>query len=41
MLFSSVTGIFYFLPITFILYYIVPNKFKNSILLVPSMIFYA
>lgn len=41
MLFSSVTFIFYFLPITFILYYIVPNKFKNSILLVASMIFYA
>lgn len=41
MLFSSVTFIFYFLPITFILYYIVPNKFKNYILLVASMIFYA
>lgn len=41
MLFSSVTFIFYFLPITFILYYIVPNKFKNPILLVASMIFYA
>lgn len=41
MLFSSVTFIFYFLPITFILYYIAPNKFKNSILLVASMIFYA
>lgn len=41
MLFSSVTFIFYFLPITFILYYMVPNKAKNYILLLVSMIFYA
>ena len=41
MLFSSVTFIFYFLPIVFSLYYIAPNKWKNLILLIASMIFYA
>ena len=41
MLFSSVTFLFYFLPIVMILYYISPRKLKNYILLIASLIFYA
>ena len=40
MVFSSITFLFYFLPITLAVYYIVPNKFKNFVLLVASFIFY-
>ncbi len=40
MVFSSITFLFYFLPITIAVYYIVPNKFKNLVLLVASFIFY-
>ena len=40
MLFSSVTFLFYFLPIVLILYYIVPSKVKNYALLLASIIFY-
>lgn len=41
MLFSSVTFLFYFLPLTVALYYIVPKPAKNIILLIASLIFYA
>lgn len=41
MVFSSLTFIFIFLPLFLILYYIVPFKIKNYILLVFSLIFYA
>ena len=41
MLFSSITFLFYFLPILLIVYFIVPSKFKNLVLLVFSLIFYA
>lgn len=41
MLFSSVTFLFYFLPIVFMIYYIVPNKIKNYVLLLASIVFYA
>ncbi len=41
MVFSSVSFLFFFMPIFFILYYIVPNKFKNYCLLIFSLIFYA
>lgn len=41
MVFSSTVFIFFFLPITLILYYLVPFKFKNIILLIASLIFYA
>ena len=44
MLFSSLTFIFYFLPLCLLLYYIIPRKFikiRNAILLVFSLIFYA
>lgn len=41
MIFSSIFFIFVFLPITLILYYLVPFKLKNFVLLVLSLIFYA
>ena len=41
MLFSSITFLFYFLPAILILYYIVPFKFKNAVLLAFSLFFYA
>ncbi len=40
MVFSSITFLFYFLPVTLAIYYIVPNKFKNLVLLIASFIFY-
>ena len=40
MVFSSVTFIYYFLPILLLVYFIVPSKFKNLILLIFSLIFY-
>ena len=40
MLFSSITFIYYFLPLFLIIYFLVPNKFKNIILLLFSLIFY-
>ena len=40
MVFSSITFLFYFLPIVLALYYIVPKKFKNIVLLISSMFFY-
>ena len=41
MVFSSLTFLFLFLPITLILYYAVPKKVKNLVLLVMSLVFYA
>jgi len=40
MVFSSITFLFYFLPIVLGIYYIVPNKIKNIVLLLASMFFY-
>lgn len=40
MLFSSVTFLYYFLPITLLLYYLVPKACKNVVLLLSSLIFY-
>ena len=40
MVFSSITFLFYFLPIVLAIYYIVPNKWKNIVLLISSFIFY-
>ena len=40
MLFSSLEFIFLFLPITVLIYYIVPEKFKNARLLLSGIIFY-
>lgn len=41
MIFSSVFFLFVFLPVTLILYFLVPWKFKNLLLLLVSLIFYA
>lgn len=41
MVFSSLPFLFVFFPITFLLYYIVPKKAKNILLLITSLIFYA
>ena len=41
MVFSSIPFIFFFLPIFLIIYYVVPFKVKNVILLIFSLIFYA
>ncbi len=41
MVFSSIFFIFTFLPITLILYYITPKGFRNIVLLVMSLMFYA
>jgi len=40
MLFSSVTFIYFFLPILLIVYFIMPKKYKNLVLLIFSLIFY-
>ena len=40
MIFSSITFLFYFLPVLLIVYYLVPKKAKNIVLLVSSMLFY-
>ena len=40
MLFSSIEFLYYFLPIVIALYFIVPKKFKNLILLISSLFFY-
>lgn len=41
MLFSSITFLLIFLPVTLALYFIVPQKFRNLIMLIASLIFYA
>ena len=40
MLFSSITFIYYFLPILLLVYFLVPKKYKNLVLLIFSLIFY-
>ena len=40
MLFSSISFIYYFLPIVLTIYFLVPPKLKNTILLVASLFFY-
>ena len=41
MLFSSVPFLFYFLPVVVILYFLCPQKLKNTVLLLASLFFYA
>ena len=41
MLFSSLTFIFIFLPITLLIYYLSKDKYKNYILLLSSLLFYS
>ncbi len=40
MLFSSITFLYYFLPILLIIYFLVPSKYKNIVLLLFSLLFY-
>lgn len=40
MVFSSLTFLFYFLPITLLIYYIVPSKVKNAVICIASLAFY-
>ena len=40
MLFSSIPFLYYFLPITLLLYLLAPNRLKNAILLLASLVFY-
>ena len=40
MVFASITFLYYFLPLFLIIYFIVPKKYKNIVLLVFSLIFY-
>lgn len=41
MLFSGIPFLFYFLPAVLILYFLTPNKLKNAVLLLGSLVFYA
>ena len=41
MVFSTVLFLFRFLPITLLLYYAVPYKFKNTVLFLCSLVFYS
>ena len=41
MVFSSLLFLFWFMPIFFILYYLAPEKLKNVVLFIGSIIFYA
>lgn len=41
MLFTSIPFLYYFLPIVLILYFITPKKYRNIVLLISSIIFYA
>lgn len=40
MLFSSITFLYYFLPIVIVIYFLVPKKLKNFVLLISSLFFY-
>lgn len=40
LLFSSITFLYYFLPITLLVYFVVPKKWKNAILFLASFLFY-
>lgn len=41
MVFSSVAFLFYFLPILIIVYHITPQKWKNGVMILASMVFFA
>ena len=41
MVFSSIIFLFFFLPITLFLYFVVGNRFRNFLLLIASLVFYA
>lgn len=41
MLFSSITFLYYFLPIVLLLYFVLPHKCRNFVLFLASLVFYA
>ncbi len=41
MLFSSITFLYYFFPLVLLIYFAVPFSFKNHVLLLASLVFYA
>ena len=41
MVFSSVVFLYVFLPIMLLIYFIVPSKFKNAVMILASLIFFA
>ena len=41
MVFSSITFLYIFLPIMLLLYFIVPSKLKNAVMILASLIFFA
>lgn len=40
MVFSSITFLFAFLPLTLALYHVIPSRFSNQVLIVASLVFY-
>ena len=40
MIFSSILFIYYFLPLLLLVYFIIPSKYKNLVLLIFSLLFY-
>ena len=40
MLFSSIPFLYYFLPLTLLVYFLLPKRAKNAVLLISSLIFY-
>ena len=40
MLFSSIAFLYYFLPLTLVLYFLSPGRLKNAVLLLASLVFY-
>ena len=41
MVFSSIVFLYIFLPIMLFIYFIVPNKLKNAVMIIASLIFFA
>ena len=41
MIFSSIPFLYYFLPVVLLMYFVVPRKGKNAVLLFASLVFYA
>lgn len=41
MVFSGITFLYFFLPLFFLIYAVAPNRFRNHVLLVGSILFYA
>ena len=41
MVFSSIPFLFYFLPVLLVIYRIVPDKWKNGVMIAASFLFFA